>query len=263
MTEPYDCDTARVLLAELATSAATGHDRARALEHLANCPACREEMTQLARAADSLLLLAPRAEPSPGFEARVIATLEAHPPTATRPRRLAALGRVGRRPSTRQRRSQERPAYSGRRPRFRLSVRLATTVIIMLISLASGAAFAQSRGAEDRALAEHYRQTLQVANGRYLKATRLTTPDGTQVGTVFLYQGNPSWVLVTVTAAPTDGPYLMVLLDRDGSSHAAGTCHVTNRTGTAGYRLPIPVSKIAEVQLRSPTPTDGHLSART
>jgi hypothetical protein len=269
MTDPAACEEIRASLAELATNAATGHDRARALEHLAACPTCRDEMAQLTRTADALLLLAPGVEPPPGFETRVLAALEANPPTANtpttdaptvkrwpRPRHLASLRRRGRRPLS--------PAAAGAGGRrTHAGIRAAAAVVTIALALAGGAAFAHRRGEQDRQLAQQYRQTLRVAGGSYLTAAPLTTPGGERAGSVFLYQGNPSWILVTVTAAPADGAYRMLVIDDDGASHPAGTCHITNGNGTAGYRLRVPISRIDQIQLRAPGDTDLHLTART
>jgi hypothetical protein len=55
----------------------------------------------------------------------------------------------------------------------------------------------------------------------------------------------------------------MLIVDRAGANHPAGTCHVTNGNGTAGYRLSIPLPDISEIQLHAPTPTGFQLTART
>jgi anti-sigma factor RsiW len=69
------CAQLEDVAAELALGTVSGAERAVALDHLAGCPACRELVDQLARAADSLLLLAPSAEPPPGFESKVLSRL--------------------------------------------------------------------------------------------------------------------------------------------------------------------------------------------
>lgn len=63
------------LAAELALGTISGAERAAALDHLAGCAPCRNLVDQLARAADSLLLLAPETEPPPGFESRVLSRM--------------------------------------------------------------------------------------------------------------------------------------------------------------------------------------------
>ena len=69
------CAQLENLAAELALGTVSGAERASALDHLAGCRPCRSLVDQLARAADSLLLLAPEAEPPPGFESRVMSRI--------------------------------------------------------------------------------------------------------------------------------------------------------------------------------------------
>lgn len=76
MTSPLTCSEVRALAGELATGTGGGEERAAAAEHLAGCSACSRVVSDLASAADALLLLAPREEPPPGFEAAVMARLE-------------------------------------------------------------------------------------------------------------------------------------------------------------------------------------------
>ncbi|MGB6057897.1 MAG: hypothetical protein WBF71_06495 [Microthrixaceae bacterium] len=68
-----DCDRCREVAAELALGIAVGDERAAALEHLTNCPACRRELNGLTAALDALMSLAPPVDPPAGFEERVLA----------------------------------------------------------------------------------------------------------------------------------------------------------------------------------------------
>lgn len=232
------CAEVRPLLAELASGAAAGHDRARAVRHVAGCPNCSRELAELAKVADGLLLLATPAEPPPGFESAVVASMTATDESASAPVFQSWAGR----------------------PRRRALVFAAAVLAAVLASGTAGAGIMQWRYAGDRQLAERYRQILAVADGRYLRALRLTTDSDAAAGTVFLYQGRPSWVLVSVTSAPGDGRYDMVIVDRDGRSHQLGVCRVTQGSGTTGYELPLPVADLAVVALHGP---DGvRLSSR-
>ncbi|MFI5488988.1 zf-HC2 domain-containing protein [Micromonospora echinaurantiaca] len=223
MSELPPCREVHALLPELAAGVAAGDDRAWALAHVAQCRDCRRELSQLTTAADAVLLLAPCVDPPPRFESRVLARLDAAPAPPPRRRLLA---------------------------RRRVAAALAFAVSV-LVAAGGGALFVQSRTAEDRRLADQYRQTLAVANGRYLKAVALTTADARPAGTVFLYQGNPSWLLVAVTAAPADGAYRALAVDRAGAAHPVGTCQVVNGTGTIGYRLRLAVANISQIRLQS------------
>jgi anti-sigma-K factor RskA len=64
------------LAPELALGILSGNERATALGHLAACAACRDQLDDLARVADNLLLLGPTREPPIGFESRVVARLQ-------------------------------------------------------------------------------------------------------------------------------------------------------------------------------------------
>jgi hypothetical protein len=63
------------LATELALGTVDGRERARALGHLAGCARCRSRVDALREVGESLLLLAPPAEPPAGFEQAVLARL--------------------------------------------------------------------------------------------------------------------------------------------------------------------------------------------
>lgn len=232
MNNAYGCDDVQPLLAELAAGALTGHERAAALRHVTGCAACRSELSGLARAVDGLLLLAPETEPPGGFESSVMARLGADTSDPTTSRLWAA------------------------RPRRVL----AGAAAALVTAAALGAAAVWQHTAPDREIASHTRQTLEVANGRYWQSARLTTRDA-RAGTVFLYQGKPSWVLVSVTVTPTDGPYRVSIVGRDGAATPIGTCEVDGGSCTGGYEIDIPVKSISAVELNGPDGT--RLIART
>lgn len=222
MTSPHDCPAMRSLLAELATGAASGHERAWALSQVSGCPACRAELDELAKVADGLLMLVPPTEPPPGFESAV----------------LERLGMAG-----------SRTVGRGRPYSRRMMLAAGGMAAALLLVAGGSATVVYQQGETDRALADQYRQTLSIANGRYLKAARLSSPAGEQSGTVFLYQGSPSWLLVSISSAPTDGRYEIRVRDRGGAVRSIGACQVKDSAGTTGYRLDIAVAHVAEVQL--------------
>lgn len=238
------CLEVRPLLPELAAGAIAGDERARGLGHVASCPDCRRELSEFTKPADALLLLAPQVDPPPGFESSVLAPLRA-------PAAPAPAARV---PA-----SAPSPAPRSRR---RLMPVLAFALAVVL-SLGTGMTVGQWQTADDRKLAEQYRATLAIADGRYLKAAHITTADAQAAGTAFFYQGNPSWLLVTISAAPTDGLFDILAIDRHGAAHHVGACQITHRTATAGYRIPLPVAEIAQVQLHSTNPAGTVLTATT
>jgi hypothetical protein len=86
------CAELEDLAAELALGTVSGAERAQALDHLAKCASCRDMVDKLSRVADCMLLLAPVAEPPPGFESKVLARMGVRPATVTPlPRRRRTL----------------------------------------------------------------------------------------------------------------------------------------------------------------------------
>jgi putative zinc finger protein len=253
-------DTMRSLLAEFATGAIAGDERAQVLEHLAFCGSCRQELTRLTRAVDTLLAFAPRMEPPPGFESRVLAALDTGPPAAQQAGPARRWGGVWRR-AGRSRLGGHRGPWGRRDGRRFRATRALTAVVIAATALFAGVAVTHWRDQDERRLADSYRRTLSVANGTFLTASALTTAEGRRAGTVFLYQGNPSWLVVTVTGALADGRYQMLVVDREGDHHPAGWCMIRNRTGTTGYDLPLPAGNVAEVRLRLAGQDDVDLSS--
>lgn len=234
MTDRQDCEHVLPLLAELATGAATGYDRARALSHVSRCASCRAELAQLSKVADELLLLAPSHEPPAGFESQVMASIGqgAPPPRPTPTRR--------------------RPAFRHRIP---MRVAVSAAAVALAATLGAGAVWQATSG--DRHVAQDQRQTMQMTNGRYFTAFPVTDEAGGRTGTVFLYEGDPSWLLVDVRDVP-DGDYNMVIVDRDGIAHPSGTCTMKHGWGTYGYRLWQPVSEVAVIQLNGPIRLIAH-----
>jgi hypothetical protein len=84
------CDQVSMDLIEFSVGTLTGRSRSRVLEHLATCASCRGELESLAVVADAMLDFAPTAEPSWGFEQRLVERYRADVPRAT-PRRLTTM----------------------------------------------------------------------------------------------------------------------------------------------------------------------------
>lgn len=231
MTDRQECEHVLPLLAELATGAITGYDRGRALLHVAQCPACRTELAQLSKVADELLLLAPAHEPPAGFESRVMASIaEGAPP----PRSASA---------------RRRPVWLRRPHRSLIRVALSAMAVALAATLGAGAVWQIT--APDRNMASELRATNNIGNGRFFTAFPVMTDGGARTGTVFLYEGDPSWMLVDVQGVP-DGDYHMVVVDKDGISHPSGTCTMKRGWGTYGYRLWQPVSEVSAITLEGP-----------
>lgn len=218
MSSEMGCAQVREISAELALGIADGEERARALEHLAICPECRRSLHELAAAADDLLLLAPRVEPPTGFEARVA--------DAMAPRRGADR--------------------RWRRPLLVVGTALASSAVVAVAMLAVFS--------DDHQLATDYRQTLSEANGSYFAATSLRAPGGGKVGNVFRYEGDPSFLFVSVEGAGSlpDGRYDCRLVAADGSSVSFGTLELRDGSGSYGRARPGSLDGYTEARLVGP-----------
>lgn len=72
------CADVAVIAPDLALGMLSGDERADALAHLDSCRRCRDIVEKLATTVDTISLLAPMADPAPGFEERVLARVELH-----------------------------------------------------------------------------------------------------------------------------------------------------------------------------------------
>ena len=207
------CAEVRELAPELALGIASGDERARALDHLSDCSGCRAHLTDLAGLADQLLLLAPAAEPPAGFESRVLDQLptKQHSPRARRPRLAFAAGAF--------------------------AAALATALLLIAFF------------ADDRRLADDYRDVLAASGGRSLSVTALHDGNGAGAGHVLVFDGEPSWVFVTVTPDRIRR-YRCEVVTRDGRRIPMTWAAADRRTGSWGGATPVPLSDIRAVELR-------------
>src|SRR5215468_3503096 len=211
MSRSGACDEARELAGELALGIADGEDRARVLDHAADCPDCRRELERLSVLADELLLLAPEREPPAGFEVRVLRAV------------------------------QSRPA-----PRRRIWRALPVAVAALAAAaITAGSLLYAFR--DDRRLADHYRATLSEAHGSYFSAVRLHDAAGAPGGVVFLYRGAPSWMVVTVDGPYRDSARRAELVAVGGRRVPLSRFRLGD--GTWGGAIPIDPRRLAAVHL--------------
>jgi hypothetical protein len=220
MNADMGCDQMRELAPELALGIAEGKERGAALRHLSGCPGCRRLLSELSSVGDELLLLAPAAEPPPGFESRVLGRL-AEPP---RPRGI-------------------------RLPRWRRWAAMAAAAILVA-ALAGGSVLLATAG--DRRLADGYRAVLRQGQGSFFAAAPLQGPQG-RAGTVFGYQGQPPWATVTLRAPiAAERRFRVQVLTRDGRYLAAGEAVLGGAKGVWGGQLPVDLSAVHELRLLGP-----------
>jgi hypothetical protein len=205
--------------AEFALGVLTGRERAEAIEHLDRCEGCREDVRELMATGEELLGLLPPAEPSPGFETRVLNRLgllapglpapSALPRAVTIPivterglteRGLAERGPGGKRPSSHRRSTGRRPGGAANRGR-----QLLATAAVAIAVLGAGIGGWGIRTATAPAMASPLAESQLVAADQHL------------AGNVYVYREKPHWVYMTV--------------DLDGYANAHVTCEVITTSG--------------------------------
>jgi hypothetical protein len=244
MNAEMGCDQVRELAADLAIGIADGQERDAALRHAATCPGCRRLVAELSSVVEDLLLLAPSHEPPPGFAARTLARIS---PPAARRRRATRPG------------AQHFPA--GRRWLPRLAV--AASIIA---ALAVGAGTVYQGTSADRRLADSYRAVLAQGHGSFFTAAPVRGPTGT-AGTVFGYQGHPSWLWATVHLPNANAQRFDVqLITRDGRHLPAGTAVLGGTHDTWAAQIPMNLTNLAQLRFVAAdgqTTIVAHLNARS
>jgi hypothetical protein len=185
------------------------------LHHLASCPDCRRLVSELSAVADELLLLAPAHEPPAGFESRILA-------------------RLGERGKTR-----------GRKLRKVLGI---AAIALLAGGIAGGGVFWNLRA--DRDIASRYRQVLALANGEYFGAVLLHDVHGARRGLLFGYQGDTSWLFLTIDGPLDSRNYRAELITKEGGGilldasvdlsaprPSWGTALPGDLHGAAGFRI--------------------------
>jgi hypothetical protein len=218
MTAEMGCEQVRDLAPELALGIAEGGERDAALRHLSGCAGCRQLVSELSSVGDELLQLAPAHDPPVGFESRVLAEV-------TMPPRRRSIQPLARRWQW-----------------------LATAAAAVVLAAALGAGSVLLATASDRRLAVGYQAVLSQGRGAYFLAAPLQGTGG-RVGTVFGYQGQPSWAMVTLqSSTQREGRFQVQAVTRDGRYLALGDAVLGGAKGTWGGQLPVDLSAVHELR---------------
>jgi hypothetical protein len=222
MTGEMGCDQVREVAPELALGIAEAQDRDAALRHLTSCAGCRRLVSELTSVGDELLLLAPAREPPPGLASRVLATVTEPPPR------------------------QRRWRIQARRWQFAT----AAASVVLAAALGGGSVFVAT--ADERRLADGYQAVLSQGQGSFFAAAPLQGPQG-RAGTVFGYQGHPSWVMATLRP-PTgaEGRYQVQVVTRDGRYLPFGEVVLGGANGAWGTQLPVDLSAVYRLRFTEP-----------
>jgi hypothetical protein len=210
MTGEMGCEQVRELAPELALGIAEGEERDAALRHLTGCSGCRQLVSGLSSVGDELLQLAPAHDPPAGFESRVLAGL-------TKPPRRRSI-----------------------------QLAAAAAAVVLAATLSAGSVFLATAG--DRRLAASYQAVLSQGQGAYFLAAPLQGTRG-RAGTVFGYQGQPSWVMVTLQSSiQEEGRFEVQVVTRDGRYLSLGDAVLGGANGSWGGQLPVDLSAVHELR---------------
>jgi hypothetical protein len=197
--------------AELALGVLTGRERADALAHLDHCDACREHVRQLTITGEELLSLLPSSEPPPGFETRVMDRLglAATSPVQVRDIREKRRGRAG----------TTRPfgmISSGSR-----RILAAAAVVVALVAAALGGW--GLHGA-----------TTTASPKPGLSSAALLSADHENFGEVYVYNGDPRWMYMSVDMESGNETVICQLISSDGRVTTVGSFRLANGYGSWG-----------------------------
>jgi hypothetical protein len=216
-----ECREFSDVAAELALGVLTGRERAQALSHLDRCTSCREKVRELTATSEGLLGLLPSMEPPAGFEARVMDRLGLSAPApspASQPRwtsRLAHLGRKAARPAPA---GQARPAGRTRR-----------ALALAAVTLAVVAAGLGGWG---------LRPGTPAPAGAPLSSAALLSASHQTAGKIFLYQGSPRWLYMSVNMPTGNGTVICQVESRGGHITTVGSFRLTGGSGYWGNPVP-------------------------
>jgi Putative zinc-finger len=269
-----DCARLHELADELALGVLTGEERVEARTHLANCPDCREYVLELTAVSDGLLALVPGAEPPVGFEDRVLSRLgmtagrpgdatngaspaanQSAPITEPIPVQSQPLNHA---PSDQRRgvqtmagtgtaaagdgtpvseldRARARRA-AGQRKRW-LPLAAAAAAIALVFGFGGWAMGLNTQGSQPTPVA---------ASG--LLHGALLSADHKQLGKVWGWAGNPSWLYMDVDTTQNTGMTVTCeVQEADGTVVTIGSFTLSNGYGHWG--APAPIGKGAKARL--------------
>lgn len=203
------CDNVRDLAAELALDALPGDERAAVLAHLDGCPACREHVDALSRAADDLLLALPEEDVPELLSARLHRSVP--PPSAT----------------------SSSDVVPGARTRWRMITAAAAAIVIIV----TGALLVTSRSSD---------APPEGVGDFALLATGGSNQDGA-IGLVTIT--DTPWFTMTVDGATGTGMFSCVLSLEGGEREEIGKFSVTDGQGEWEKELDVSPERIEAADL--------------
>ncbi len=214
------CDEFGGVADELALGILTGRERARALAHLDHCDSCRDHVGRLTSTAEQLLALLPASEPPPGFETRVMERIGLAVP-APEP---AAGSRPG------HRRPRGRPGVMSTR-------RMLAAAAVVTAIVAGGLGGWSLHGASTQVAGA------PLSHAAFVSASHQTT------GKIFVYDGHPGWVYMSVNTGSATGNVICQVVGRDGRVTTVGAFWMDNGYGSWGSAVPAGTGPLSGARL--------------
>jgi|HubBroStandDraft_1064217.scaffolds.fasta_scaffold249156_2 hypothetical protein len=216
MSTDDECEKYEEDLAELALGILTGRQRVATLAHVESCARCTEELEQLSRAADAVVLVAPEADPPIGFEVSLFSRM--------------GVDEVG---------SRRRSAP----PRWMLAG--AAALIALGVGLGVGLSMGSHRAPAQNALPSDDKPVL----------TAKLVEDGTTVGRVSLFGGSKPMLTMTLSESAARGKVVCQVVTSSGTTRRLGTFTVSDGYGDWVAPLWMSPDKVTKAQVASPSGT--------
>jgi len=211
--DPSCCEAMEERLTELSLGILTGRERAEVLSHVESCSWCSTELERLSLVADSLMQLAPGAEPPLGFELRLAQKLGSQ---AATPRELT-------------------PHPS--RPVWRTRLLAAAAVIAIGIGFGIGTLTAGGSAGN----------TGLAATGNLTSA--VLRSQGHDVGQVMVSAGAPAWMFMSFDGGNWSGRATCTVTLASGRTETIGVFRLAGGYGAWGAPLSTAAGKVRSAQL--------------
>ena len=230
-----NCHEFQDAAAELALGVLTGRERAQAMAHLEHCEACQENVRQLTLTGEGLLGLLPAMEPPIGFETRVMDRIGLAAPAPAPGRRLAWLPHIGRRGASQ--RGSDQPGQLSRTRRM-----FAVAAVALAVVGGGLGGWALRNGTSSPAGTPLYSAALESATHQ-------------AVGKIYLYQGRPQWLYMSVNMPSGQETVICQVRDRDGHVTTVGSFRLMNGHGYWGSPAPGNPGSLTGARLVTPSGT--------
>ena len=207
-----ECDELAGVAAELALGALTGRERADALEHLDRCEACRENVRRQMMTGEELFGLLPACEPPPGFEIGVMTRIGLIAPSPAAGRRIGRMfhrgGNAG---------GQTGRGWAGATRRMLAVAAVALAVVGAGLAGGWGLRFAASPPARSP-----------------LSSAPLTSASHRAVGKIYVYDGSPGWLYMSVDLGSGNETVACRVAGADGHVTTVGSFRLAGGYGAWG-----------------------------